>query len=123
MECVMWNDALRNGFGELCPTRPGSSAKAVVEFVAEGRDVDSVQQRVSDPVRLDNPMIERIRNPRGSGNQRQIRPRAGKRLRQLEQARIDHTARSILEQHPVIGRSAVAPQIWRVGVPGEHSEP
>lgn len=92
------------------------------EFPTRGR-VDSIQQPVTEPVRLDDPPVQRIRDSSRDADQLEVRPSASKALGQFRQASVHDPRRAVLEHRGAVGRPTVPALVRRIGVAGEQCRP
>src|SRR5205823_1037552 len=81
------------------------------------------EQPVADPVRLDDPAVERVADAGTGGDQLQVRPGAGELPRQLQQPAVDGPRDAVLAEGGAVGRAAVPEPVGRVRVPHEQQRP
>ena len=93
--------------------------EAGLERLAEPSRADPVEQRVPEPVRLDDASIERVGEPVGASDQLEIRPGALERAGQLAQGSIVVAGRDLAEQLVDRVRAAVAEPVRTEGIARE----
>ena len=119
-EAVVRHPAGQHPFGQEREVAAGPLAETVLHRVADVGDRDLVQQAVADPVGLDHAAVQRVADAAAGRDQLQVRPGAGERLGQLDQAAVDHAGHGVLPEGGEVGGPAVAEGVRRVGVTDEH---
>ena len=103
--------------GRCRPRKRSSTWRASAPGVTRSRSV------VADPVGLDDAGVERVGDPVRAGDQRQIRPCALERARELGEASVGGACVAVLEQRPRLVGAAVAERVRRVRVAREEERP
>ena len=97
----------------------GVAAQPLLHRVSERSDSDPIEQRVAHPVGLHHPVIERVGNPGGSGDEFQVWPGTVELPRERGQPSIHDTGGTVCQQLLAIRWAAVTELVRREGIADE----
>src|SRR5688572_28869343 len=87
-----------DGIDDSPPAAADATAEAVLDMPCEAAAAGAVEQLVADPVRLDDPGVERIVDAVRAGDQRQVRPGAIEGAGELGEPSVRGAGGAVLEQ-------------------------
>ncbi len=112
---------------EVLPARTGSVPEPRFQRSAQQGFGHPLQQPVSDPVGLDDPVVERVRQTVRGGDQLEVGPGALETAREDSEAAVGECLplgrRTELEQRAVLVGPAVAEDVRRIREPREADRP